>query len=123
MKSRSRKPVRIKLIGDAAEEFERLNAVVGEEERKGIKNSRNQQLFRSIKKSVELLKQNPQYGVQIKRSKIPKKFPVTNLWKVNLTGYWRMIYTIRGSELEIICFVLEILDHKKYSKLFGYRKK
>jgi len=72
---------------------------------------------------VVLLKQNPQYGIQMKKNLIPKKFPVTNLWKVDLTDYWRMIYTIKGSELDIICFVLEILDHKKYSKLFGYKKK
>jgi len=117
------KRIRIKLIDNAAEEFERLNKTVGEENKKGIKNSRNQQLFRSIKKSVELLKKNPQYGVQIRKSQIPKKLPVSNLWKINLTGYWRMIYTIRGSELEIICFILEILDHKNYNKLFRYRKK
>jgi len=116
-------PVRIKFIGNATEEFEKLNKVVGEEKKKGIKNSRKQQLFKSIKKAIELLRQNPQYGIQIKKSLIPKRFPVTNLWKVNLTGYWRMIYTIRGSELDIICFVLDILDHKRYDKLLGYKKK
>ena len=52
-----------------------------------------------------------------------KKFPVDNLWKVNLTGYWRMLYTIKGEELEIICFILEICDHKDYNKLFGFKQK
>ena len=118
-----KKTIKVNFIANAAEEFERLNKIVGEEKRKGIKKSKNQQLFKSIKRNARLLKQNPQYGIQIKKSLIPKKFPVTNLWKVNLTGYWRMIYKIRGSELDIVCFVLDILDHKKYNKLFGYKKK
>ncbi len=33
-----------------------------------------------------------------------------------------MIYTIRGSEIEIIALILDIIDHKKYNKKFGYRK-
>ena len=40
-----------------------------------------------------------------------------------LTGYWRMLYTIKGDQIEIICFVLDILDHKSYDKIFGYRKR
>ena len=34
-----------------------------------------------------------------------------------------MLYTLKGSEIEILCFILEIVDHKKYDKVFGYRKK
>ena len=117
------RPVIVKLIGNAVEEFERLNEIVEEEKNKGIEKSESQQLLKSIERTVELLKHNPQYGIQIKKSLIPKKFPVDNLWKVNLTGYWRMIYTLKGDKVEVICFVLEILDHKRYNKLFGYRKK
>jgi len=117
------KPVRVILIGEAEEEFEQLNREVGEEQRKGIPNSENQQLLRSIKRAVELLKENPMFGIQIKKKSIPKKFPVSNLWKVNLTGYWRMLYTIKGEKLEILCFILEICDHKKYDKIFGYKKR
>jgi len=56
------------------------------------------------------------------------EYSVTNLWKINLPNYWRMIYTIRQplrekSEIEILTIfldVLDIVDHKKYDKLFGY---
>jgi hypothetical protein len=34
-----------------------------------------------------------------------------------------MLYTIRGDEIEIICFVLRIIDHPTYDLLLGYRKK
>lgn len=34
-----------------------------------------------------------------------------------------MIYTITGDEVKIIAFILEFMDHKKYDKIFGYKKK
>ena len=49
-------------------------------------------------------------------------YEVSNLWKVNLSKSWRMIYTIRGSSVEIVSFVLDIIDHKTYEKKFRYRK-
>lgn len=118
------KTVRVILTGEAAEEYERLNKIVGDEQRKGIKNSQHQQLLNAIKRATEMLKQNPQLGSHIPRSLMKKTgLPVNNLWKANLTGYWRMLYTIVGDRVEIICYVLEICDHKKYNKIFGYRKK
>lgn len=44
------------------------------------------------------------------------------LWKIDLVGFWRLIYTITGDEVKIIAFVLEFMDHNKYNKLFGYKK-
>jgi hypothetical protein len=62
-------------------------------------------------------------ALQPKAIYVKAKIPVTNLWKVNLTGYWRMLYTIKGDEVEIICYVLDICDHKRYDRIFGYRKR
>ena len=117
------KKITVKLIAQAEEEFIRLNKIVGKEVENGIINSKNNQLLKSVKRASELLKQNPRYGIQIRKKLIPKFLPVDNLWKVNLTGYWRMLYTLKGTELEIICFILEICDHKKYNRIFGYKKR
>ena len=117
------KPVKVSFIDDAANEWEKLNKVVAEEKAKGIENSENQQLLKSIKQKIELIKMNPQYGSSVPKKLIPKKFPIDNLWVVDLTGFWRMLYTLKGSQVEILCFILEIFDHRKYDKLFGYRKK
>jgi hypothetical protein len=61
----------------------------------------------------------------VPKDKIPKEYvreyDVNNLWKVNLSGAWRMIYTIRGSEVDIVALVLDILDHKRYNKKFKYK--
>ncbi len=120
-----RKPVRVLITGDARKEFEALREAVQEELREGIAQSDHQILLRAINHKVELLKQDPQYGIHIPKDRIPKVYKtfydVNNLWKINLSGAWRMIYTIRGSQVEIIALILDILNHKTYDKKFGYR--
>jgi len=118
-----KKPTKVILIGDAKEAFERLNDVVGVQLGEGKKNSKEIQLFRSIKQKSELIKENPFYGDNIQKHQIPKEYNVSNLWRAELTGFWRMLYTIKGDEIEIICFVLDIMDHPTYDKKFKYKKK
>lgn len=119
------KPVKVIITGDAKEEFERLNRLVAEEKQKGIAQSDNQILLRALQQKIELLKINPEYGVHIPKNRIPHSYivlyDVNNLWKINLSGAWRMIYTLRGSEIDIISLILDLLDHSEYDKKFGYR--
>ncbi len=121
------KPVKVIITGDAKLEYEELNRTVGEEISEGIKKSNYQILLRSIKQKVDLLKLNPQCGTHVGKEKIPKEYvnnyDVNNIWKIDLSGYWRMIYTIKGSEVEIVALVLDIIDHKTYDKKFGYKGK
>ena len=118
-----KKPVRVVLIGDAKESFKRLNEIVGYQVSSGKTNTKEIQLLKSIKTKIEFIKQNPFYGDSIKKEQIPKNLNVPNLWRIELSDYWRMLYTIRGDEIEVVCFVLEIINHEKYDKFFGYRRK
>jgi len=118
------KRVEVNFMDNAAEEWQRMNKTVKEEIDRGIQNSENQQLLKSIKQKIELIKLNPQYGESVPKKLIPQKtFPVDNLWVVDLTGFWRMLYTLKGTQIQIICFILEIFNHKKYDHLFRYKKK
>ena len=117
------KPIRVIIINDAKEAYIKLNEIVGYQLKQGKDNSPEIQLLRSIKNKIEFIKQNPFYGDNIKKEQIPKKYPVPNLWRVELTNYWRMLYTIRGDEIEIICFILDIIDHPMYNKIFSYGKR
>ncbi len=117
------KPVRVSFVNNAYREWERINRIVAEEMSEGIKNSETQRLLRSIKQKIELIKTNPQYGDSVQKRMIPKSMPVDNLWVVDIAGFWRMLYTLKGSQIEILCFILEICGHKEYDKMFGYRKK
>lgn len=118
------KPVKVILLDEADIEYKRLNEIIGKQIKEGKENTQEMKLLASIQQKKELIKLNPFYGDNIEKKKIPKiYYDVQNLWRVELTGYWRMLYTIKGNEIQIICFVLDILDHKKYDKRFGYRKK
>ena len=120
------KPTKVIITGTAKEEFDDLNKTVGEEIAKGITSSDHQTLLNSIKQKIELLRANPEYGIHIPKDRIPKdyvrEYDVNNLWKVNLSGAWRMIYTIKGSEVEIISLILDIINHRHYEKKFRYKK-
>ena len=120
------KEVKVIITGGAKEALEELNKKVGEERTHAVLHSDHQILLKSIKQKIEFLKVNPEYGIHIPRNRIPReyiiRYEVNNLWKVNLSGAWRMIYTLRGTNVEIISLILEILNHKDYEKRFGYRK-
>ncbi|MBU0930028.1 MAG: hypothetical protein KJ623_03065 [Nanoarchaeota archaeon] len=116
------KPVRVILLDEADIEYRRLNEIVGQQIKEGKDSTEEMQLLKSIKQKIEFIKSNPFYGDNIKKDRIPDFYNVKNLWRVELTGYWRMIYTIKGDQIEIICFILDIMDHDKYNKRFGYRK-
>lgn len=122
-----RKIVRVLIADHAEKELDALSAVVQEEQRRHIPQSDHQILLRSIQEKLALLKINPEYGIHIARQKIPleyaRKHDITNLWKVNLAGAWRMLYTIRSNEIEILAIVFDILNHREYEKKFGYRKR
>ena len=116
------KIVKVILSEEAEEAYKYLN-----EHAEGSKNDRS--ILNSITKKVELIKANPHYGAPISKKLIPgdyvDKYGVTNLFRVELSNYWRMLYTLTdgGSVIEIIAFVLDIVDHKKYDKKFGYNKR
>ena len=120
------KPVKVIITGNAKDELDKLKKVVDDEISKGIKKSVYQTLLNSINQKINFLKDNPEYGIHIPKNKIPKEYvnnyDSNNLWKVNLSGAWRLIYTIRGSEIEIISLILDIMNHKDYEKKFKYKK-
>lgn len=116
------RPTRVILLDDAGREYQRLNEIVGQQLREGKEGSDEIQLFNSIKQKIDFVKANPFYGDNIKKDCIPSRYNVSNLWRVELSQFWRMLYTIKGDQIEIICFVLDIMGHEKYDKAFGYKK-
>lgn len=109
------KPVRV-FVKSQAKEI--LNTLNDSKESKAI--------LTSFERNKEILKENPQFGNPIRKQLIPKelkKMSITNLYRVELANYWRMLYTVEGDGNNIFVFILRIVDHQEYDKLFGYRKK
>lgn len=117
------KIVRIILLDDAKEAYNTLVAAVDSQMKEGKESTEEMRLLRSINQKVEFIRQDPFYGDNMHKNQIPAKYSAGNLWRVELCDFWRMLYTIRGDKIEIICFVLEIVSHKNYDKIFGYKKK
>lgn len=115
--------VEVILFGDAKIAFEKLNSIIEEKRSAGRSYDNELMLMNSIKKKMELIRLNPFYGDNIPKRLIPSKYGVDNLWRVELPGYWRMIYAIQGNTVEIRCFILDIFSHKEYNKKFGHKKK
>jgi len=115
------KEVRVILSPDAKEVYKYLNEKSSTSKHEGT-------IFRAINDKISLIKANIHYGDPIAKKLIPQeykdKYGVTNLFRVELPKFWRMLYTLTNgdTEIEIIAFVLDVLDHDKYNKKFGYKK-
>lgn len=126
-KGKINKKITIKLVGDAEKAFNDLNKIVGEQRSRGITSSKDITLLNAINRIFDILTANPFYGENAKKDLIPKeyrqKYDADNLFIADLPDYWRMIYTLESDEIEIIAFVLDIINHDGYNKKFGFRNR
>jgi len=75
-------------------------------------------------KALDVLRENMFAGERIEKKKFPKyyvlKYGINNLYKYNLDGGNRLIYTLVADESGVAVVVLEVLSHKEYERRFGY---
>jgi len=116
------KKIRVILSSEAEEVFNHLKE-------EAINSKTERTILNALTKKIEIIKTNPHYGDPIAKSLIPKeyinKYEVTNLFRIELPNFWRMLYSLIDGEtkIEIIAFVIDIIDHEDYNKKFGYKKK
>ena len=116
-----KKTIRVILSPEAKEVYKYLN-----QQSPNSKHERT--ILKAVNNKIELIKINIHFGNPIAKGKIPPdyktKYNITNLFRVELPHYWRMLYTLTegGTEIEIVAFVLDIFDHKDYNKKFRYRE-
>jgi Txe/YoeB family toxin of Txe-Axe toxin-antitoxin module len=84
------------------------------------------ELYGKISDVADELKKHPFCGIEIPKKLIPKiyvqEYGVDNLWKYDLPGGWRVIYTVTTEgELYILAVIMEwFTDHKEYERRFRY---
>jgi hypothetical protein len=115
------KEVRVILSPEAEEVYKKLNA-------EAENNKQSRMLLKAINHKIDLIKMNIHYGNPIAKNLIPEeykqKYGATNLFRVELPVFWRMLYTLADNEkVEIIAFVLDIISHPTYDNKFGYKKR
>ena len=111
------KEVRVFLKGQAKESYIEL---------KKRNDKESVGLIKSVERIISILKTNAQFGNLIKKESISEQFleiGIKNFYRVELSNYWRMIYTISGNQIDILVFILNIVDHPTYDKIFGYKKR
>ena len=109
------KSIKVRYSPVFEEQLKKLREVIKEKDSKF-----HRQLLKAIEREKDNLLIDMHRGIQIPKDQIPKEYVdqygVNNLWKINLPDYWRMIYTIVGTEFEIISILLEFIDYKEYDK-------
>ena len=85
----------------------------------------DKQLADFLNRAMDDLLTNPLCGIKIPSKLQPKeyvqKYQIDNLRKYDLPNSWRLLYTLRGNEVEIISVLIEWLNHKDYDRTFGYK--
>jgi len=106
-----------------SEEFAKEFANIQQRTEKGEGDA--EYLLKLIDKGMAKLIENYEAGQKIQKRLFPEyykdRYGINNLWRLKLDDNWRMIYTLIGERIRIIAVVLELLDHKKYDKRFGYK--
>ena len=111
---------RVKLSPELYEYFKKIEKEIEQGDKT------NEREYKLIKKGIKMLKQDYRKGVHIskknRRAYEPfiKKYNITNLWKLNVSKDWRLIYTVQGTEVEVVSVILESLNHKEYDRVLGY---
>lgn len=120
------KEVEVKFDEDAYKEYGELQELVAKG-KSSKKKPTYEQLLSSINTAIRNLKANSYYGDLIPRKYISKgvfqRYGTDKILRVELVGYWRLLYTLVGEDVKIIAFILEFMDHERYNKIFGYEKK
>jgi mRNA-degrading endonuclease RelE of RelBE toxin-antitoxin system len=83
------------------------------------------QLKEQLDKAFRDLEKNAFLGIQVLKRLIPKDYHkrfgnLDNLWKYNLPGAWRLMYTVKRDEIVILSIVLDWLSHKEYERRFKF---
>ena len=91
------------------------------------KRKQERTLVNGFYKKIEMVKYDIYYGNSIEKDRIPLEYKIkynaNNLFRVEIPGFWRFIYTLKNGQTddEIVVLILDIIDHDLYNKKFGYK--
>lgn len=82
------------------------------------------EFFSHLNTAIDELEKNAFCGIQIPKRLIPKsylqKYGIDNLWKYNLPGAFRMLYSVASDVETVVVIIIEWADHKSYERRFKY---
>lgn len=82
-------------------------------------------LRKRLDQVMDNLKKKPTMGDKIQARLFPvkyvKKYGIRNLFRYAVGSNYRVLYTLVDRNGVLYCVILDVLDHKKYDELFGYK--
>jgi hypothetical protein len=84
---------------------------------------------KALRRKAQEVAADPQLGTFVAMTRVPRSTrqkwerrvgPVQNLYKLDLPGAWRALYTIGSDGPLRVVLVLEVLRHKEYERVLGY---
>ena len=87
--------------------------------------------YKLLNRAIEKLKWDFKSGQILTKKSYPSAYKeysmkyaeevkIDKLWVLKISKDWRVIYTVVGSEVEIISFILDSMNHKKYEQKFNF---
>ena len=80
-----------------------------------------------VDEALDALMENRCAGTILQKKKIPKiyiqKYGIDNLYKMNLSGNHRLIYTLIALDEGVCPHIIEVMTHQEYNERFGYKRK
>jgi Txe/YoeB family toxin of Txe-Axe toxin-antitoxin module len=115
----------VQIIGAADEALAKLEENIHSFEAQGKTPAKSdKQLFESIQRALDSLKSNPFAGDSVPHKLWPKEYAaLPNLFRIELSQFWRLLYYVVGDEVKVISIVFEICDHDHYNTIFSYKGK
>jgi len=84
----------------------------------------NPKLHKEIRRAFSSICNDAFFGRRVRKELIPKKlvkdYDINNLFIYNLSGGWRLIYSLVNEEIKLISVVLDWMSHKDYERLFKF---
>lgn len=86
--------------------------------------SNNDPIKIKVDQITDEMKQDRNLGDYVKKKPWPDKYlrtrEVINLYRREVGGNHRPIYTVKGHNEDKVYHLLDLLTHKEYDRLFGY---
>ncbi len=90
---------------------------------RGQKAQRSNQRLKALERLEGQFPWKPFLGRNVPKKLIPERYVeqgVTNLFRSELPGGWRLLYTVMEVDGEQAVIELDAMSHPEYDKLFGY---
>lgn len=91
---------------------------------KRVKKLKDRFLKEEINRIVRDMQSGLNPGGYIKDKPYPSKYKFPHLYedRIGANNYWRLIYTIIGSQNKRIYHLVDFIDHDEYDRLFHYKQ-